>query len=310
MSARQLIVLGTASQAPTRYRHHNSLVVRWDDALIMFDPGEGTQRQAILAGVSIPRLSAVCITHFHGDHCLGLPGVIQRRALDNRDRSDPPPLPVFFPGDDSQYFDRLRSASLFHDRSEAVGCPITSGGRLASLGSTTVLSAHKLDHRVATYGYRIDEPDHRRLDRSLLAKHGIDGPDVGRLVDQGWLQTDGGLVRVEDVSSLRRGQSMAVVMDTRPCENAYLLADGVDMLVCEATFHSEHGELAAKYAHMTALDAGKLARRAGVRRLVLTHFSARYSDPERLGDEARTVFDDVVVAKDLMTVAVPPRTAT
>ncbi|MGI9612086.1 MAG: MBL fold metallo-hydrolase, partial [Acidimicrobiales bacterium] len=97
---RELIVLGTASQAPTRHRHHNSYALRWDEQLLLFDPGEGTQRQCIFAGVAIARATAVCVTHFHGDHCLGLPGVIQRRALDNRAASPAlGPLPVVFPAD-------------------------------------------------------------------------------------------------------------------------------------------------------------------------------------------------------------------
>lgn len=113
MSAREFIALGTSSQLPTRYRAHNSYMLRWDDQLILFDPGEGTQRQCTLAGVSIAKLTAVFVTHFHGDHCLGLPGVIQRRSLDNATNSAPSgPLPVFYPGDGQALFTACeRSAS-------------------------------------------------------------------------------------------------------------------------------------------------------------------------------------------------------
>ena len=132
MSSRELIVLGTASQAPTRYRAHNSYALRWDDQLILFDPGEGTQRQCTLAGVAIARATAVCITHFHGDHCLGLPGVIQRRALDARANPNGlPALPVFFPADGEQYFERMRTASIFHDTSNLDPRPIKLLGRSA-----------------------------------------------------------------------------------------------------------------------------------------------------------------------------------
>ncbi len=318
MSGRQLIVLGTASQAPTRHRHHNSYAVRWDDQLVLFDPGEGTQRQAILAGIAIARLTAVCITHFHGDHCLGLPGVIQRRALDNRSAGDreAEPLPVLFPAEGEIYFERLRTATIFHDTSRAVPHPIPAGAPgalparpavVAELGSSARVSAAPLSHRVPTLGYRIDEPDGRRLDPALLARRGVVGPDVGRLVAQGWLDTPSGRVTLGEVSHPRPGQSLAVVMDTAPCEGADELARGVDLLVCESTFLHRDLELAQRFRHMTALQAATLASRAGARRLVLTHFSARYDDPELFAREAATVHPDVVVAHDLLTVDVPPR---
>ncbi len=318
MSGRQLIVLGTASQAPTRHRHHNSYAVRWDDQLVLFDPGEGTQRQAILAGIAIARLTAVCITHFHGDHCLGLPGVIQRRALDNRSSEgrEPEPLPVLFPAEGEVYFERLRTATIFHDTSLAVPHPIPAGPpdqparppvAVAELGPSARLSVAPLSHRVPTLGYRIDEPDGRRLDPALLAQRGVAGPDVGRLVAQGWLDTPAGRVTIDEVSHPRPGQSLAVVMDTAPCEGAEALAEGVDLLVCESTFLHRDRELAERYRHMTALQAATLASRAGARRLVLTHFSARYDDPELFAREAATAHPDVVVAHDLLTVDVPAR---
>lgn len=153
MSNRQVVVLGTASQAPTRHRAHNGIVVRWGDQLILFDPGEGTQRQAILANVAIARLTAVCITHFHGDHCLGLPGVIQRRALDARSSSrDLAPLPVFFPAAGQQYLDNLRNASEFHDTANIDPRPIGGPGHVGQLGSLA-LTAQPLNHRTATSAF-------------------------------------------------------------------------------------------------------------------------------------------------------------
>ncbi len=308
MTGRQFIVLGTASQAPTRHRHHNSYALRWDDQLLLFDPGEGTQRQCILAGVAIARATAVCVTHFHGDHCLGLPGVIQRRALDNR-AADPPlgPLPVLYPSEGQPFFERLRTASAFHDTSEVVPHPLEDDGAAIDLGPSAQLSVRRLDHRIATFGYRIDEPDGVRLDPEALAARDISGPDVGRLVRDGRLVTARGTVGLEEVSVHRPGQSMAFVMDTALCAGAEELADGVDLLVCESTFLQTELDLATKYRHMTALQAATLARDAGARRLVLTHFSARHPDSSVFGDEARTVHDDVVVADELLTVPVPPR---
>lgn len=308
MTGRQLIVLGTASQAPTRHRHHNSYALRWDDRLLLFDPGEGTQRQSILAGVAIARLDAVCVTHFHGDHCLGLPGVIQRRALDNRSTERAPvALPVFYPVEGQPYFDRLRSASIFHDTSEVLGCPLEADGPVAEVGPSAMLSAAALNHRVPTMGYRVDEPDGIGLDQAKLVARSITGPDVGRLIRQGRIETESGTVGLAEVSRRRPGQSMAFVMDTALCDGAEQLAHGVDLLVCESTFLHKDVELAQTYRHLTAFQAATLARQAGARRLVLTHFSARYDDARAFEQEAREVHDDVVVAEDLLTIEVPPR---
>lgn len=307
MSTREMVVLGTASQLPTRHRAHNSYALRWDEQLILFDPGEGTQRQCTLAGVAIARATAVCLTHFHGDHCLGLPGVIQRRSFDNRTTARPiVPLPVFFPGDGIEYFENMRNASISHDVSAVEPRPIDRPGPIGHLGELS-LRAVALEHRCTTYGYRLDEADSVSVDRALLAETGVSGPDVGVLLDQGWVDGPTGRVTREQVTVPRKGQSFAFVMDTMLCDGAAELADGVDMLVCESTYLHQELELAQQYAHMTARQAGELAAAAGARRLLLTHFSARYQDASVMGDEAGQFHDDVVVAQDLVPVPVPPR---
>ncbi len=307
MSNRELVVLGTASQAPTRYRSHNSFVLRWDEQLILFDPGEGTQRQFIFANLSVARLTAVCITHFHGDHSLGLSGIIQRRALDSRSGTRVlPPLPVYFPADGVEYFERLRSSSIFHDTSKVVPKPIAVAGTVDAIGPLT-LSAAPLDHRVTTLGYRLSEADGRRVDPAALDRHGIVGPDVGLLLDAGWIQTDDGVVTVDEVTLPRPGQSFAFVMDTAPCTNAVTLARNVDLMVAESTYLESEADLAADYGHLTAAQAADIAVQAGARRLVLGHFSSRYTDATRFAVEAGAIHPDVVVAEDLTVVSVPGR---
>ena len=119
MSSRELVILGSASQAPTRHRNHNGYLLRWDGTSILFDPGEGTQRQMILAGVSPTSIGHICITHFHGDHCLGLPGILQRLSLDGVAR----PVEVLYPASGQEYFDRLRHASFYEDHLEVRPVP-------------------------------------------------------------------------------------------------------------------------------------------------------------------------------------------
>lgn len=167
------------------------------------------------------------------------------------------------------------------------------------------LEARKLSHPVESYGYLLVEPDGRRMLPERLAEQGIRGPDVGRLQREGSL----GAVTLDDVSELRRGQRFAFVMDTRLCEGVHALAEGCDMLVIESTFLDEDLRLAVDHGHLTAGQAGAVAREAGVRHLVLTHFSQRYSEPAEFERQARAAGyeGELTVAHDLLRVPVPKR---
>ncbi|WP_030450790.1 ribonuclease Z [Herbidospora cretacea] len=301
MSNRELIVLGTSSAVPTRSRNHNGYFLRWDDQGFLFDPGEGTQRQMRLAGVSAHDVTTICLTHFHGDHCLGLPGVIQRIARDHV----PHEVRAVYPASGEDYWLRLRHATPFADTSVVTPCPV--GGEVATLPSGGLtLTARPLSHPVDAYGYRLDEPSGRRMIPAELARHGISGAQVGELQREGRL----GAVTLEEVSQPRRGQSMAFVMDTRLCDAVHALAEGVDLLVIESTFLTPESALARDYGHLTAAQAGQVAAEAGVRKLVLTHFSERYGrdDEPRFAEEAAKAYaGDIVVARDLMRVPVPKR---
>ncbi|MFD4567673.1 ribonuclease Z [Streptomyces sp. NPDC058467] len=309
MSARELVVLGTASQVPTRHRNHNGYLLRWDGEGLLFDPGEGTQRQMLRAGVAAHDLHRICVTHFHGDHSLGLAGVIQRINLDRV----PHEVTAHYPRSGQHFFDRLRYATAYRETVALTEAPVDTDGVLASTPSYT-LQARKLSHPVESFGYRLVEPDGRRMLPELLAERGIKGPDVGRLQREGSLPG----VSLADVSELRRGQRFAFVMDTRLCEGVYALAEGCDLLVIESTFLDGDHQLAVDHGHLTAGQAGRVAKEAGVRHLVLTHFSQRYSDPggtaptESGGEferQARAAgFEgDLTVAHDLVRVPVPRR---
>lgn len=310
-------MLGTASQSPTRLRNHNGYLLRWDDEGFLFDPGEGTQRQMTFAGVSAKDITRICLTHFHGDHCLGLPGILLRLnaervrhtvtanypALAGATHSPACTAPSSAVTSGAEYFRRMRYATAFYETVDIREEPISADGVVASAAFGT-LSARRLDHSAEAFGYRLVEPDGRRMVPELLAEHGISGPDVGRLQRDGVL----GDVTLGDVSEVRHGQRFAFVMDTRLCDAVFALADGVDMLVIESTYLDVDADLATAHFHLTAKQAAQVARDCGVRTLVLTHFSQRYTDPSAFAAEAAAVFDGtVVVAEDLTRVPVPPR---
>ncbi|MDQ3945351.1 MAG: ribonuclease Z [Actinomycetota bacterium] len=304
MSARELVVLGTASQAPTRYRNHNGYLLRWDTEGLVFDPGEGTQRQLLLAGVASSAVTRICVTHFHGDHCLGLPGVLQRLSLDRVAH----PVTVYYPASGQVFFERLRTCALYDDAVSIAPVPLNGPGVIDPGPTPFRLEAARLDHRAETYGYRLVEPDGRRMLPERLAAAGVAGPDIGRLQREGALVlAGGGRVTLEEMSEHRRGQRFAFVMDTRLCDAAFALAEGADLLVCESTYLSADAGLAADYGHLTAAQAARIAAESGARRLVLTHFSQRYLDAAAFAVEAGGVFPDVVVAADLDRIDVPAR---
>jgi ribonuclease Z len=304
---RELVVLGTAAQVPTRRRNHNGYVLRWDDEAVLFDPGEGTQRQLLLAGVSASSLTRICVTHAHGDHCLGLAGVVQRLSLDRVSHQ----VHLHFPEHAAPYVDRLRSAAAFHDTVSIAAHPVTpAAAGLVAVADTPAyrLEAAALDHRIPTLGWRLVEPDGWRFLPDRLAAAGVSGPAVGELARRGSLVVRGRTVRLVDVSAPRPGQRFAFVMDTRMCQAAVILADRADLLVCEATYLDRDRHLADEYGHLTARQAGLLARQAGARLLVLTHFSQRYGeDSAPFLAEGRAAFPDVVAAEDLARIPVPRR---
>jgi ribonuclease Z len=305
VSDRELVVLGTASQAPTRSRNHNGYLLRWDGEGLLFDPGEGTQRQMIFAGVTASQITRICITHFHGDHCPGLPGVLQRMSLDRV----PHVVDACYPAQNQEVFTRLRHAALFHDVVNLRERPVTGGGTVIQAPAFRV-EAKPLSHGVPAVGYQLAEPDGRRMLPDKLAALGITGPDVGRLQRQGSLAVAGQVVSLEQVSEPRRGQRFAFIMDTRLCDAAFALADGADMLVCESTFADAEAALAHEYGHLTAGQAGRIAAESGARLLVLTHFSQRYDagDGQLLADQAAAAFGgQVALAHDLDRIPVPPR---
>lgn len=291
---RELVVLGTASQVPTRTRNHNGYFLRWDGEGLLFDPGEGTQRQMIHAGVAASEITRICITHVHGDHCFGLPGILSRMALDRVEH----PVRLHYPASGEDIIWGL--VAVASPGIDLRLYPHEEAGTIAP-----GLEVRPLLHRIGTFGYRLAEPDGHSLVPERLAAAGITGPDVGRLQHDGRLRG----VRLEDVSVPRPGQRFAFVMDTAPCVGADELAEGADMLVAESTFSDDDVDLAKLHRHLTAGQAGALAAAGGVRTLVLTHFSARYGDVSLLAEQARARAGEatVVAANDLDRIPFPRR---
>jgi ribonuclease Z len=206
------------------------------------------------------------------------------------------------------YFERLRSASIFDDRTTLRRHQLEGAEAVVAQGALTV-RALPLDHRVESWGYRVEEPARRTFLPDRLAAANVSGPAVSDLARAGSLRVGGRTVRLEDVSVERRGQVFAFVMDTRLCDNAFALARGADMLICESTYLHEDEDKARDNGHLTARQAARIARESGAKQLVLTHFSRRYERTAPFLAEARDEYPDgdIVAAKDFDVLPLPKR---
>lgn len=293
MSADELIILGCSSQQPTRARNQGAYFFRFNGEGLLFDPGEGTQRQFIYADLAPTAVGHIFVSHFHGDHCLGVGSMLMRLNLDKVTR----PIHCYYPKSGERYFERLRFGTIYHNTIEVVQHPISTPGIVPAPAPFEVTCA-RLIHGVENLGYRIKAPDRRRFYKEKLQALGIRGPLVGELSAKGSVMVGGKKVLLEEVSYHCPGKVIAVVIDTRPCQAAVELARGADLFLCESTYTKEHDHLAKSYSHMTAFDAAVIAKEAGVKKLVLTHFSARYTDVRVFEDEARAIFPEAFSASD------------
>ena len=286
---------GTSGSVPTARRGLPALLVRRGGDRLLFDCGEGTQRQ-LTRSIGLTDVDDVFITHFHADHWLGLPGLLKTFDLRGRDA----PLTVHGP---RGLRDLLGALTRLTGR---VSYPldlleVEAGDEVRRDGYT--VAAIGVAHRMPALGYALWEDERPgEFDPDAARKLGVaEGPDFGRL--QRGEPVDG-VDPAGVVGPPRPGRRIVLSGDTAPCEQVALAAHGADLLVHEATFLAEEADRARQTGHSTAAQAAELARDAGVRMLALTHLSTRYGGREAR-DEARAVFPNAVVPRDFDTIELP-----
>lgn len=292
--------LGVGSALPTTDRHLAGVVVRREGRNVLFDCGEGAQLQMVRGGLTRGPLDAVFITHLHGDHLYGLPGLVTTLAM--LEREDP--LTIVGPVGLADFLAAVpgvrADGSLplrFVELAEG------DGHRVVFQGDGVTVEARAIEHRVPCWGYRYQEDTRPgSLDGESARAAGVtDGAQFEALkAGRDVTLADGTVVASAGLlGPPRPGAAFAYVLDTVPCDGGRQLADGADLLVHEATFTDEHADRAAEVGHSTARQAAEVARDAGAKRLLLTHFSARYRDPAPLVAEAREVFAETEAAEEL-----------
>lgn len=299
----KITFLGTTGSIPTRSRGMPSIAIRREGDLLLFDCGEGTQRQMISAHLSPLKVDAIFITHLHGDHFLGLAGLIQTMSLFSREK----PLLICCPRGEG---DRLKSHifSPRYDLTFDLEIRELSDGDEVKMHEYKIVAA-EADHSVPSLAYALVEDDRPgKLDVEKAISLGVPpGPDFSRL-KAGEIITlpDGRTIRPEDVlGPPRRGRKVVYTGDTRPSKKIIELSRNADVLIHDCTLSEEFSEKAREGGHSNPLEAAEIARAANARLLVLFHISPRHEDASPLLEQARRIFPNTIIAEDLMELEIP-----
>lgn len=292
----KITFLGTSGSTPTKSRSMPSVAIEYEGKLLLFDCGEAAQRQAMIYDINISKLEAVFITHTHGDHIIGIAGLIRTLALNKRSR----PLLIFVPRGGEDAIRKLLDfdKAIIGYETRVVGI---RAGKVYSDGNYTV-SAFRLNHNIPTYGYAFELGARLRFKKDKCAELGIKGPMFRDLASRKSINIGGRRIGLNDVTYKVKGIKVVYATDTRPSKTTVVVAKGADLLIHEASYGSELATMAKERYHSTAKEAATIAKAAGCRRLALFHISARYKDPSVLVTEAKKVFKNSELPNDGETI--------
>ena len=294
----KITFLGTSGSTPTRERSLPSVAIEREGSIFLFDCGEGTQMRLIQDSVNMSKIDAVFITHIHGDHVIGIAGLMRTLALNKRTR----PLRIYIP----EGYEKGVKELIGFDRA-VMGYEIIingiKGGKVFS-GEGFSVSAFRLKHSVKCYGYALKEEDRIRFVKERCKKLGMKGKMFAEILKKGHIKINGKDIKVGEITYTEKGRKIVYASDTRPAATTVAAAIGADILIHEATYGSELKDLAVERQHSTAEEAAGIALKAGVKRLVMVHISARYKSPAKLEGEARKIFPKSEMAKDGMAITI------
>ncbi len=300
-----VIFLGTGGSWPTVKRNVSAIAVKRGGEILLFDCGEGTQRQIQKSGLSYMQIKSIFISHFHGDHFLGLPGLIQTMQLNDRKE----PLTIYGPRGISRIVEIVKNLGYFRPSYEIVGKDVDEGDEIRFNGYS--VRPFRVEHNVPALGYVLEE-DMRpgRFNKKKALELGIpEGPLFGRLQRGESIKLKDGRVITPDMvlGPPRPGRKVVYTGDTKPCNKVVEFARNADLLIHDATFLSDLEDIAIEYGHSTARQAAEIAKEANVDKLVLTHISPRYMDERLIEKEAKEVFKNSIVARDFLKLEVKLR---
>jgi ribonuclease Z len=293
----EVVFLGTSSMVPTKERNHSAFFLSFGSDGILFDCGEGTQRQLKIAGINPNRINRILISHWHGDHTLGLPGLLQTLAANKYDKT----LEIYGPSGTKKSMGYMLKTFIFLNEIKLKIIEIKKTKFFEN--SEYSIEAYPLEHKIPCIGFRFVEKNIAKVDMAKAAKLGLkEGPLVGALQAGNKITFNGKKIKPSDVTYAQKGRVLGYISDTNRCDSCLKIAKDADLLISESTFESRLDEKAEGYTHMTAKDAAMVASASGAKKLVLTHFSQRYTSVDDLQEEARMYFSNSTCAYDFMKV--------
>ncbi len=298
MARIELTILGTSAMVPTKERNVQALFLKYDTEGILFDCGEGTQRQMNIAGINRFSITRIFISHWHGDHVAGLVGLIQTLGKN----AEPVSIQLHGPKGTKEHMRHILACSVFDQRVHLTILEHTprKPTPIFEAEDFCILAA-PLYHTTPTLGYAFVEKDRCRINMSALRKLGVpEGPHLQQLQKGKSITYSGKKIDVDAVTEHVPGKKIVIIPDTAPCANALELAQNADLLISEATYTNEHADRAEEHLHMTAAQAAMLANQANAKKLILTHFSQRYKTMHAFEEEAKNYFPHVTCAYDFM----------
>jgi len=297
----EVTFLGTSASLPTKSRNHPSIHLKFRGNSMLFDCGEGTQRQLAIAGISPYKIQNIFISHLHADHVLGLGGLIQSLSLMKRDGE----LHIFGPSGIRRHVNFYVNWDYFEPSYKVIVHQIKKDGVIFENKDYSV-TAFSVEHTCPCYAFVFEEKKEPNLDKKKLKKLGLLNNPLCRQLKQGKsIRFRGKVIKPEDVLVKEKHlRKISIVMDANPSKKIVDYVRGSDLLIMEATFSDVIKEKAHDYGHMTARDAARIAKEAEVKQLILTHFSPRYEDVKILKKEAKQIFRNTEVAEDFMKLSV------
>jgi len=294
----KIVFLGTSSMVPTKERNHNTLLINYENENILIDCGEGTQRQLKIAEIKPTKITKILLTHWHGDHVFGLPGLLQTLGMSEYNKV----LEIYGPKNTENYFKKILSLYLPREQVKTKIFEVTKEKFLEK--DHYELLSTKLKHSAPCLAYSFKEKDKRKINLKYTRKFGLERhPLLGDLQKGKNIKFKGKLIKVEKATILKKGKKVTVILDTLPCKNCVDLAKNSDILICESTYLEKNKDKARQYKHLTAKQAASIAKQAKVKKLVLTHFSQRHKDLTEVLKEAKKVFKNTICAKDFLTLS-------
>lgn len=293
MEDMKITFLGTGNAIPTERRNHTGILVNFKDENILVDCGEGIQRQFRLAKISPNKLTRILITHWHGDHFLGLPGLLQTLAMTDYQKT----LKIYGPKGTSRFMHLIEELiNRFHIKIEAHEVQDS----IFVNEKEFQIEASSMDHDCPTNAYSISIKDKIRLDKKKLKKMKIpNSPLLGQLQQGKDIVLNGKTIKAKSITYQEKGKKLTIIMDTALNDNCISLASNSDLLICESSFAKEENEKAKEYKHLTSENAAQIAKRSKSEKLILTHISQRYEfNPAIIEKEAKKIFKNTILVKD------------